>query len=81
LEGADPAAVSERAIERRLGQIGSLGSGNHFLEVQAVDRIYDAPTAAQMGLSEGLVCVMIHTGSRGLGHQTAPITSARWKMR
>jgi tRNA-splicing ligase RtcB (3'-phosphate/5'-hydroxy nucleic acid ligase) len=61
--------VSERAIERGLGQIGSLGSGNHFLEVQVVDRIYDSPTAAQMGLSEGVVCVMIHTGSRGLGHQ------------
>jgi tRNA-splicing ligase RtcB (3'-phosphate/5'-hydroxy nucleic acid ligase) len=69
LKGADAAAVSERAIERGLGQIGSLGSGNHFLEVQAVDRVYDAAAATQMGLSEGAVCVMIHTGSRGLGHQ------------
>ncbi len=69
LNGADAATVSDRAIERGLGQIGSLGSGNHFLEVQAVDRIYDASAAAQMGLSEGMVCVMIHTGSRGLGHQ------------
>jgi tRNA-splicing ligase RtcB len=68
LEGADAATVSDRAIERGLGQIGSLGSGNHFLEVQAVDRVFDA-AAAQMGLSEGAVCVMIHTGSRGLGHQ------------
>jgi len=69
LEGADAAAVSDRAIERGLGQIGSLGSGNHFLEVQAVDRVYDTAAATQMGLSEGTVCVMIHTGSRGLGHQ------------
>jgi tRNA-splicing ligase RtcB (3'-phosphate/5'-hydroxy nucleic acid ligase) len=69
LEGADAAQVSDRAVERGLGQIGSLGSGNHFLEVQAVDHIYDAASAAQMGLSQGTVCVMIHTGSRGLGHQ------------
>jgi tRNA-splicing ligase RtcB (3'-phosphate/5'-hydroxy nucleic acid ligase) len=69
LKGADAVAVSERAIERGLGQIGSLGSGNHFLEVQAVDRVYDTFAAAQMGLAEGTVCVMIHTGSRGLGHQ------------
>ena len=69
LEGADAAAVSDRAVERGLGQVGSLGSGNHFLEVQAVDRIYDSAAAAQMGLSEDTVCVMIHTGSRGLGHQ------------
>jgi tRNA-splicing ligase RtcB len=69
LKGADAAAVSERAIERGLGQIGSLGSGNHFLEVQAVERVYDTTAATQMGLSEGTVCVMIHTGSRGLGHQ------------
>lgn len=69
LEGADAATVSDRAVERGLGQVGSLGSGNHFLEVQAVDRVYDMATATQMGLSEGQVCVMIHTGSRGLGHQ------------
>ncbi|SON59667.1 RNA-splicing ligase RtcB [Mycobacterium simulans] len=69
LEGADAATISDRAVERGLGQIGSLGSGNHFLEVQAVDHIYDTAAAAQMGLAEGAVCVMIHTGSRGLGHQ------------
>lgn len=69
LEGADAATVSDRAVERGLGQIGSLGSGNHFLEVQTVDRVYDTTTACQMGLAEGAVCVMIHTGSRGLGHQ------------
>ncbi|MCV7221504.1 RtcB family protein [Mycolicibacterium elephantis] len=69
LEGADVAEVSARAMERGLEQIGSLGSGNHFLEVQAVDRVYDEATAARMGLADGAVCVMIHTGSRGLGHQ------------
>ncbi|MDY6870535.1 MAG: RtcB family protein [Actinomycetota bacterium] len=69
LDGADAATVSNRAVERGLGQIGSLGSGNHFLEVQAVDHVYDEAAASQMGLSEGTVCVMIHTGSRGLGHQ------------
>ena len=69
LDGADAATVSDRAVERGLGQIGSLGSGNHFLEVQAVDRVYDGAAAAQMGLAEGTVCVMIHMGSRGLGHQ------------
>jgi tRNA-splicing ligase RtcB (3'-phosphate/5'-hydroxy nucleic acid ligase) len=69
MAGADAAAVSDRAIERGLGQIGSLGSGNHFLEVQAVERVYEPAAATPMGLSEGTVCVMIHTGSRGLGHQ------------
>jgi tRNA-splicing ligase RtcB len=67
--GADPAAVSARALERGRAQIGSLGSGNHFLEIQAVDRLYDAPIAEALGLRPGLVCVMIHCGSRGLGHQ------------
>lgn len=69
MAGADVAAVSDRAVERGLEQIGSLGSGNHFLEVQAVDRVFDPAAAAQLGLAEGTVCVMIHTGSRGLGHQ------------
>src|ERR1051326_5049226 len=69
LDGADPESVSARARERGLGKLGSLGSGNHFLEVQVVDEVYDAPAARGMGLREGLVTVMIHTGSRGLGHQ------------
>ncbi|WP_281174179.1 RtcB family protein [Amycolatopsis taiwanensis] len=67
--GADPGGLSERAIERGLGQVGSLGSGNHFLEVQAVEKIYDEPAADAFGLWPGQVCVMIHCGSRGLGHQ------------
>jgi tRNA-splicing ligase RtcB (3'-phosphate/5'-hydroxy nucleic acid ligase) len=66
---ADPAAVSERARRRGLTQVGSLGSGNHFLEVQVVERIEDEATAAAFGLAVGAVCVMIHCGSRGLGHQ------------
>ncbi|MER7547181.1 RtcB family protein [Spirillospora sp. NPDC127506] len=67
--GADPAAVSARAEERGLGQLGSLGSGNHFLEVQMVEDVYDEPVAEAFGLRAGQVCVMIHCGSRGLGHQ------------
>ncbi len=66
---ATPAAVSERAEQRGLGQLGSLGSGNHFLEVQTVDQIYDDAVAKTFGLRHGQVCVMIHCGSRGLGHQ------------
>lgn len=69
LEGADAAAVSPRARERGAGQIGTLGSGNHFLEVQRVDRIYDSAAAGAFGLREGQVTVLIHSGSRGLGHQ------------
>jgi tRNA-splicing ligase RtcB (3'-phosphate/5'-hydroxy nucleic acid ligase) len=65
----DPARVSDRAVERGLGQVGSLGSGNHFLEVQAVTEIYDAAAAQAFGLHQDQVCVMIHSGSRGLGHQ------------
>jgi tRNA-splicing ligase RtcB len=69
VDGADPGEVSRRAAERGGGQVGSLGSGNHFLEVQAVDEIYDTRVAEALGLRPGLVCVMIHCGSRGLGHQ------------
>jgi len=67
--GADPAQVSSRAVDRGLHQVGSLGPGNHFLEVQAVDRVFDLAAAQAFGLAEGQVCVMIHCGSRGLGHQ------------
>jgi tRNA-splicing ligase RtcB len=69
LPGADPSLVSERARARGLGQVGSLGSGNHFVEVQVVDHIYDPATAEAFGLFASQVCVMIHSGSRGLGHQ------------
>ncbi|MFD8478129.1 RtcB family protein [Kitasatospora sp. NPDC059673] len=69
LDGAAPGQVGRRAVERGLHQVGSLGSGNHFFELQAVDHLYDADTAAAFGLHTGQVCVMIHCGSRGLGHQ------------
>ncbi|SFD03392.1 RtcB family protein [Micromonospora sediminimaris] len=69
VDEADPTQVSERAIERGARQVGSLGSGNHFLEVQAVEQVYDEPVAEAFGLRTGQVCVMIHCGSRGLGHQ------------
>jgi tRNA-splicing ligase RtcB (3'-phosphate/5'-hydroxy nucleic acid ligase) len=69
LPGADLAAVSDRARKRGCRQVGSLGSGNHFLEVQVVDTIHDPEVAAAFGLRAGGVCVMIHCGSRGLGHQ------------
>ncbi|HEY9473109.1 MAG TPA: RtcB family protein, partial [Mycobacteriales bacterium] len=66
---ADPAAVSARAFDRGLGQVGSLGSGNHFLEVQVVTEVHDPAVASAFGVELGQVCVMIHCGSRGLGHQ------------
>jgi tRNA-splicing ligase RtcB (3'-phosphate/5'-hydroxy nucleic acid ligase) len=69
LPGASPPSVSARARERGKRQLGSLGSGNHFLEVQTVEAVYDPRAAGALGLSEGVVTVMIHTGSRGLGHQ------------
>ena len=65
-------AVSERARERGFTQLGTLGSGNHYAEIQAVDEIYDAEVARVMGITQvGQLCVMIHSGSRGLGHQVA----------
>ena len=69
LEGADPDAVSDRAYERGAPQCGSLGAGNHFLEVQVVDLIADAGAAEAFELEKGSVCVMLHSGSRGVGHQ------------
>lgn len=69
MPGADPDLVSVRAHDRGRDQLGTLGSGNHFLEVQMVDEIFDAPAARVFGLRPGLVTVLIHTGSRGLGHQ------------
>ncbi|AIU70801.1 Mja hyp2 intein [Thermococcus eurythermalis] len=71
MEGADPNAVSQRAKQRGAPQLGSLGSGNHFLEVQVVDKVFDEEIAKAYGLFEGQVVVMVHTGSRGLGHQVA----------
>lgn len=69
LKGAEPDRVSSRARERGADQCGTLGSGNHFLEVQVVEEIFDDHAARAMGLEAGMVAVMIHSGSRGLGYQ------------
>jgi len=69
LKGADPEQVSERALERGKQQLGTLGSGNHFLEIEVVQEIFDDAVAQAFGLRKGLIAVMIHTGSRGLGYQ------------
>jgi tRNA-splicing ligase RtcB (3'-phosphate/5'-hydroxy nucleic acid ligase) len=69
LEDARPEHVSDRAVERGAPQLGSLGAGNHFLEVQVVEEVFDDRVATAMGLFVGQVCVMLHSGSRGLGHQ------------
>jgi tRNA-splicing ligase RtcB len=70
LAGADPDTLSERALERGLRQVGTLGSGNHFLEVDRVDVIYDVAVAQAFGLWEDQIALIIHSGSRGLGYQT-----------
>lgn len=69
IDGADTDAVSQRATERGKDQVGTLGSGNHFLEVERVDEIYDSEAAEAMGLREDMLTILIHTGSRGYGHQ------------
>src|SRR5919204_1597117 len=69
LDDAHPDAVSERAKQRGGGQLGTMGSGNHFVEVQRVDTVFDAAAADAYGLREGQITVLIHSGSRGLGHQ------------
>jgi tRNA-splicing ligase RtcB len=69
LDGADPSMVSDHALTRGAEQCGTLGSGNHFLEVQVVDHVFDEEAAQVMGLEKDMVCVMIHSGSRGLGYQ------------
>ncbi|HET9016536.1 MAG TPA: RtcB family protein, partial [Thermomicrobiaceae bacterium] len=69
LAGADPAAVSRTAKQRQLAQVGTLGSGNHYVEVQEVAEIADEAAASAFGLRPGAIVVMLHTGSRALGHQ------------
>ena len=69
IEGADPARVSARAKQRGHDQLGTLGSGNHFVEVQEVERVFDREAGTALGLEPGAMTVLIHTGSRGLGHQ------------
>jgi len=69
LDGADPARVSKRAKERGRSQLGTLGAGNHFVEVDVVDRVFAEDAASVLGLREGCLVVQIHCGSRGFGHQ------------
>ena len=69
LPNADPSKVSKEAYERGSDELGTVGSGNHFVEVQTIDEIYDEEVAEQLGLSLGQVCIMVHSGSRGFGHQ------------
>ncbi|MCZ6800095.1 MAG: RtcB family protein [Nitrospirae bacterium] len=74
ISGADPEAISNQAVERGLGQLGTLGSGNHYLEIQVVsdDHVYDIPTANTFGIHGGdQIVIMVHCGSRGFGHQVA----------
>ena len=69
MEGADPEQVSDRAMERGKQQLGTLGSGNHFLEIEVVEEIFDETAARVFGLRKGQINIMIHSGSRGLGYQ------------
>ncbi len=71
LENADPSAVSDNAKKRGQDQLGTIGGGNHFIEVDRVDEIFDEQTANEFGLKHNQVVILIHTGSRGLGHQVA----------
>jgi len=71
LSQCNPDDVSKRAKQRGIGQLGTLGAGNHFLEIQKVDEIFDSEIAKKLGLEKGQITIMIHCGSRGLGHQVA----------
>ncbi len=69
IEGADPGDVSDRAVQRGRDQLGTVGSGNHFIELGHVDEVYDEAAATRLGLEPGTVTIFIHSGSRGLGYQ------------
>ncbi len=69
IDGANPSMISSRAIQRGMPQLGSLGSGNHFIEIDIVDKIENTKAAVILGLKKGCLVLQIHTGSRGLGHQ------------
>jgi tRNA-splicing ligase RtcB len=71
MEGADPSKISPLAMKRGVPQLGTLGAGNHFLELQKVSNIFDEKLAQEWGLQEGNACIMLHCGSRGFGHQVA----------
>lgn len=78
LDQADAYAASGRALQRGQNQLGTLGSGNHFLEIQVVTRVFYPEAAEVMGLWPGQICVMIHTGSRGFGHQVCDEHVKTW---
>jgi tRNA-splicing ligase RtcB len=69
MEGADPSKVSQHARKRGLNQLGTLGAGNHFIEVDVIEEIFDSQAASVMGLQAGMLALQIHCGSRGFGHQ------------
>ena len=71
MSGADARYVSDKAVKRGFGQVGSLGSGNHFIEIDVVEKVYDKNAAKAFGLKEGQITVTVHCGSRGCGHQIA----------
>jgi tRNA-splicing ligase RtcB len=77
MAGADPEKISDRAMERGKQQLGTLGSGNHFLEIEVVEEIFDPVAAAAFGLEQDQIAVMIHSGSRGLGYQVCDDYLAR----
>lgn len=79
IDGADPAKISARAYERAHDQLGTLGSGNHFIEVDVVDELFDETAAARMGLFPGQIVAQIHCGSRGFGHQVCTDYVARFQ--
>ena len=79
MQGADPEKVSERALRRGKDQLGTLGSGNHFLEIDLVEKIYLPDVASVFGLEEGQIAVLIHSGSRGLGYQICDDYLARMR--
>jgi tRNA-splicing ligase RtcB len=79
IAGADPGKISDRAYERARDQLGTLGSGNHFIEVDRVDEIFDETAAARMGLFPGQIVAQIHCGSRGFGHQVCTDYVARFQ--
>jgi tRNA-splicing ligase RtcB (3'-phosphate/5'-hydroxy nucleic acid ligase) len=82
MKEAEYKALSQRAISRAIKQIGTLGSGNHFIEIQKISKIFDNKIAKAWGLFKNQVCIMVHSGSRALGHQTCnDFTSLFWKKK
>jgi tRNA-splicing ligase RtcB (3'-phosphate/5'-hydroxy nucleic acid ligase) len=80
LAGADPQVLSRKAVERGL-QLSTIGGGNHFIEIGLIDKVFDIPAAAAYGLEEGTLTILIHTGSRGFGHQVCTDFSAEMKRK